>query len=165
MKKIISMIIAIVLLCGMVGCTDDGTGERVTTTDTNTTVDTTSTEVQEQVLVDNDVAKVTFIEIYEEPSVPSTCYVRLNVENKSDKTVMVSLKDSYVNDMVQTMGTGVPIVLAPGKSSQQPFFFGYGNLGITNKSEISKMEFKVWLMDDDTYDTVLETDSLIVNIK
>jgi hypothetical protein len=60
------------------------------------------------------------------------------------------------------MGTGVPIVLEPGKNSQQPFFFGYGNLGITSKDEIEKIEFKVWLMDNDNYDTVVETESLIV---
>ena len=153
MKKIVSMIVVIVLLCGLVGCIpDDSNG-------------TPSPEKQEQVLVDNDIVKVTFIEIFEQPGIPNTCYVRLKVENKSDKTVMVSLKDSYVNDTAQMMGTGAPIVLAPGKSSQQPFFFGYGNLDITNKSEISKIEFKVWLIDNDTYDTVLETDSLTVNIQ
>lgn len=161
MRKIVSMIIAIVLLCGLVGCSDVGTNE--TTTDNSNS--TSAPEKQEQVLVDNDVVKVTFIEVFEEQSVPNTCYLRLNVVNKSDKTVMVSLADSYVNDMAQMMGTGVPIVLAPDKGSQQPFFFGYGNLGITNKSEISKIEFKVWLMDNDTYDTVVKTDSLVVNIK
>ena len=162
MKKIISLFMAIILLCGLVGCTDSGTSESNTTDDSNSSL---APETQEQVLVDNDIAKITFIEIFEEPSIPNTCYVRLNVENKSDKTVMVSLKDSYVNDMEQMMGTGVPIVLEPGKSSQQPFFFGYDNLGITNKSEISKIEFKVWLMDNDTYDTVVETESLIIDIK
>jgi hypothetical protein len=103
------------------------------------------------------------MEIFEMDGIPNNCYLRLNVENKSDKTVMVSLKDSYVNDTVQMMGTGVPIVLAPGKNSQQPFFFGYGNLGITSKDEIEKIEFKVWLIDDDTNDTVVETESLVVD--
>ena len=162
MKKIISLFMAIILLCGLVGCTDSGTSESNTTDDSNSSL---APETQEQVLVDNDIAKITFIEIFEEPSIPNTCYVRLNVENKSDKTVMVSLKDSYVNDTAQMMGTGVPIVLSPGKNSQQPFFFGYGNLGISDKSEITKIEFKVLLMDNDTYDTVLETESLTVNIQ
>ena len=156
MKKIIVGLLALAMLVMVVGCdtteTPSGDPENPSTT-------------QEQVLVDNDVVKVTFIEIFEEPSIPNTCYVRLKVENKSDNTVMVSLKDSYVNDTAQMMGTGVPIVLAPDKSSQQPFFFGYSNLVITDKSEISKIEFKVWLMDNDTYDTVLETDSLTVNIE
>lgn len=116
----------------------------------------------EQVLFENDKVKVTFIEIFEMPELVGNCYLRLKVENKSDRTVMVSLKDSYVNDTVQMMGTGVPIILAPGKNSQQAFFFGYGNLGITSKDEIEKIEFKVWLMDNTNYDTVVETDSLVV---
>lgn len=157
MKKLVCTIVAIILSCGLVSCSDMVITEGAT--------NTPSTEIQSQVLVDNDVAKVTFIEIFEEPSIPNACYVRLKVENKSDKMVMVSLKDTYVNDMAQMMGTGVPIILEPGKSSQQPFFFGYGNLGITNKSEISKIEFKVWLLDDDTFDTVLETDSLTVTFQ
>lgn len=161
MKKIIVALLLLAMMIMVIGCdtteTPSGDTENPSTTEGAST--------QEQVLVDNEVVKVTFIEIFEEPSIANTCYVRLKVENKSDKTVMVSLKDSYVNDTAQMMGTGVPIVLEPGKSSQQPFFFGYGNLGITDKSEISKMDFKVLLMDNDTYDIVLETDSLTVNIQ
>ncbi len=161
MKKIISIFMLVALMCSFAGCETSepsiGSIENPSTND--------NTITQEQVLVDNDIVKVTFIEIFEEPSIANTCYVRLRVENKSDKTVMVSIKDSYVNDTAQMMGTGVPIVLEPGKSSQQPFFFGYGNLGITDKSEISKMEFKVLLMDNDTYDTVFETDSHTINIE
>lgn len=161
MKKIIVALLVLAMMIMVIGCDTTETPSG----DTETPSTTEGASVQEQVLVDNDIVRVTFIEIFEEPSIANTCYVRLKVENKSDKTVMVSLKDSYVNDTAQTIGTGVPIVLAPGKSSQQPFFFGYGNLGITNKSEISKIEFKVWLMDNDAYDTVLETDSLTINIK
>ena len=117
-----------------------------------------------QVLVDNENVKVTFIEIFEMPELVGTCYLRLKVENKSDKTVRVSIKDSYVNDTAQMMGSGVPMILAPGKNSQAPFFFGYGNLGITSKDEIQKIELKVWLMDDDNFDTVEETDSLVIDL-
>ena len=132
------------------------------TTKTKETTVASTSKKQELVLVNNDIVKVSFIEIFEEPSVANTCYVRLKIVNKSDETVMVSLTESYVNGYAQPLSTGVPIVLAPGKSSQQPFFFGYGNLGITDKGDISEIEFKVLLMDEDTYDTVLETDSLII---
>ncbi len=117
--------------------------------------------VVEQVLVDNESVKVTFIEIFEEQSLPGTCYIRVKVENKTDKTVTVSLTDSYVNDTAQTIGSGLPMTLAPGKNSQTPFFFGYSNLGISSKDEIEKIEFKVWLMDEN-YDTVLKTEDLVV---
>ena len=156
MKKFI----AVLLLFGVLalsGC-GDSSG------DTNNPNEGGSPDTKnEQLLYEDDKVKVTFIELYEEPSLPGNAYLRLKVENKSDKTVTVYLKDTYVNDMAQMMGTGVPIVLATGKSSQQPFFFGYGNLAITSKDEITKLEFKVWLMDDN-YDTVVETESLVVEL-
>ena len=162
MKKFL----AIVLLFGMLalsGCisTDtpsDNNGNKPTEDNSQSNNDT-------QVLVDNENVKVTFIEIFEVPELVGNCYLRLKVENKSDKTVRVSLKDSYVNDTAQMMGSGVPMVLAPGKNSQAPFFFGYGNLGITSKDEIQKIELKVWLMDDDNFDTVEETDSLVIDLR
>jgi hypothetical protein len=161
MKKFLALIMVLVLSISMLSAcdtpppTENPGGEKPSEED--------SPSSTEQVLFDDENVKVTFMEIFEMDGIPNNCYLRLNVENKSDKTVMVSLKDSYVNDTAQMMGTGVPIVLAPGKNSQQAFFFGYGNLGITSKDEIEKIEFKVWLIDDDTNDTVVETESLVVD--
>ena len=161
MAKKILAVAAMAMVMMASGCG----GSTSTSENAGMTGSTSSIEnpVTEQVLWDGENVKVSFIEIFEYDYLPGTCYVKLKVENKSDKTVMVSLKDSYVNDTAQMMGTGTPIVLAPGKNSQQPFFFGYTNLGITSKSEIKKIEFKVWLMDNENYDTVEETDTLVVN--
>ena len=160
MKKfhgIVAIALVMVMLT-LVGCDGSSTTENPTETPSQ---GESQSGTNEQVLVDNDIVKVTFIEIYEEPSLPGNCFLRVKVENKSDKTVTVSLKDSYVNDTAQMIGSGVPMTLAPGKNSQTPFFFGYANLGISSKDEIEKIEFKVWLMDDN-YDTVVETDTLVV---
>jgi hypothetical protein len=158
MAKKMLAVMAMVMVMAASGC--GGSGSTNSNPDDSTPA--ISTPVEEQVLWDDENVKVSFVEIFEYDYLPGNCYLKLKVENKSDKTVMVSLKDSYVNDTAQMMGTGVPIVLAPGKNSQQPFFFAYTNLGITSKSEIKKIEFKVWLMDNATYDTVVETDSLVV---
>lgn len=119
-------------------------------------------EMKEQVLFENENLKVSFIEIFEMPELVGTCYLLLNVENKSDKVVTTYLKDSYVNDTAQMIGSGVPMTLEPGKNSQTPFFFGYSSLGIESKDEIKKIEFKVWLTDDN-YDTVVETETLVID--
>ena len=158
MKKLLAMVLVFGLFM-LSGCGGSGTSSG--DTNANQNENGSQNTAKEQLLYEDENVKVSFIELYEEPSLPGNAYLRLKVENKSDKTVTVSLKDSYVNDMAQMMGTGVPIKLAPGKSSQQPFFFGYGNLGITTKDEITKIEFKVWLMDDN-YNTVVETESLVV---
>ena len=155
-------IVVIVLVAGMLvlsGCDGSST---TTTPSTSESQSESQNNTISQVLVDNESVKVTFLEIFEEPSLPGTCYLRLKVENKTDKKVTVSLKDSYVNDTAQLIGSGVPMVLDTDKNSQTPFFFGYGNLGIGSKDEIKKIEFKVWLIDDN-YDTVVETEPLVID--
>lgn len=160
MKKLVAVLLLVAMLA-LSGCGgSSGSSENpndVTSPNESGAQDTK----KEQLLYEDDNAKVTFLDLYEESYLPGNAYLRLKVENKSDKTVTVYIKDSYVNDMAQMMGTGVPIELAPGKISQQPFFFGYTNLGITSKDEIQKIEFKLWLVDDG-FNTVVETDSLVV---
>lgn len=159
MKKFIVILLALSLLV-LSGCDSTSTSSEGTSTDKTTDTPSPS-ESNEEVLFENEVVKVTFMEIFELPELVGSCYLRLKVENKSDKNVTVYLKDTYVNDTAQLMGSGVPMVLAPGKNSQAPFFFGYANLGISSKDEVKKIEFKVFLLDDNS-DTVVETESLIV---
>lgn len=107
-----------------------------------------------QVLVDNDVVKVIFTEIYEEPSIENACYLRWMVENKSDKKITVYLKDAYVNDTFVQMLSGIPMTIEPGKKSRIPYFFtGYA---IDN---VNSLEFKVWVKDENS-STLVETDPL-----
>ncbi len=160
MKKLFASVLAVSMLV-LVGC-------EVALTSDNGLIEVSNSEVSQEVvtsqlLYGDDKVKVSFVEIFEMPGLVGTCYLRLNVENKSDKTVTVSLKDSYINDTAQMIGSGIPMVLAPGMKSLTPFFFGYGNLGINSKDEINKIEFKVWLLDDD-YNTVVETESLVIDL-
>mgnify|MGYP006357719789 CR=1 FL=1 len=122
-----------------------------------------SEETKEQVLVDDNNMKVSFIEIFEEPSISGAGYLRLKVENKTDKTVTVYPRDAYVNDTAITLGSGVHMKLAPGKNSQAPFIIFYGNLGITSKDEIKKIELRL-TFDDENYDMIAETETLVIDL-
>lgn len=102
----------------------------------------------EAVLVDDGVMKVSFIEIFE---TGGFCYLRLQVENKIDQQVSVYLMDAYVNDTAVTMMSGVPMDIAPGKTSQNPFIFS----GFT-ANEVKKIEFKVHVYDE-SMNTIEET--------
>lgn len=106
--------------------------------------------------------KVSFIELFEEPSVPGMGYLKLKVENKTDKAITVYPKDVYVNDTSTMLGSGVAMKLAPGKNSQAPFIIFYKNIGITSKDEIQKIEFKL-TFDDENYDTIAETETLVID--
>ena len=160
MKKIISILVAIALVGTLAACGNSETPVDNTDISDNTSV----SEVQEQVLVDNDVIKVTFVEIFEEPSIPGTCYLRLKVENKLGQDITVYPKDGYVNDMAVTIGSGIPMDIVSGKSSQAPFFFNYSNIDIADIKDIETIELKVWVVNE-SFETLVETDSLTINIK
>lgn len=158
---VVGIIVITVILCGLVLATTDNGNPSTSPNGSTTTTNGGNPEVSEQVLVDNEYMKVTFIEIFEESSVQGTGYLRLKVENKTDKTVTVYPKDVYVNDTSTILGSGVSMKLAPGKNSQAPFIIFYGNLGITSKDEIEKIEFKL-SFEDENYDLVTETESLVI---
>ena len=150
-------IVAIALVMAMLvlgGCDGSSTTEKPTEA-------SSQGGTNEQVLVDNDTMKVTFIEVFEESSISGAGYLRLKVENKTDKTVTVYPRDAYVNDTSVILGSGVPMKLAPGKNSQAPFIIFYTNLGITSKDEIQKIELKL-TFEDENYDTIAETDTLVI---
>lgn len=153
---IISIVAITVILCGIVLTTSLDNGSTTTTTTGGKPQGT------DQVLVDNEYIKVTFIEVFEEPSVQGMGYLRLKVENKTDKIVTVYPKDVYVNDTSTILGSGVAMTLAPGKNSQAPFIIFYANIGITSKDEIEKIEFKL-TFDDENHDLVVETDTMVID--
>ena len=159
MKKFLALVLLFVVLV-LSGCGNSSTPSDSDSNKPNEEGSQGATDVQ--VLVDDENVKVSFIEIFEEPSIQNTGYLRLKVENKTDKTVTVYPMDAYVNDTSVTLGSGVPMKLAPGKNSQAPFIIFYSNLGITSKDEIQKIEFKL-TFDDENYDKIAETETLVID--
>ena len=160
MKKfmVFALVFGMLMLSGC-GSTTPVEGDSTTDKATETT---SQSETQEQVLVDDENMKVSFIELFEEPSIPETGYLRLKVENKTDKTVTVYPQDVYVNDTSSLLGSGVAMKLAPGKNSQSPFIIFYKNIGITSKDEIQKIEFRL-TFDDKNFDLIAETETLVID--
>lgn len=158
MKKFIVIVLALSLLV-MSGC-DLTTTSSGDSTDQTTEV-TSQSETKAEVLFESDKMKVSFIEVFEDANISGAGYLRLKVENKTDKTVTVYPKDAYVNDTSVVLGSGVPMKLAPGKNSQAPFIIFYSNLGITSKDEIQKIEFKL-TFDEDGGDWSAETETMVI---
>lgn len=159
MKKFLAMVLAMGMLV-LSGCMSTGTPSSEPNEPNG---GDSSEETKEQVLIDDENMKVSFIEIFEEPSISGVGYLRLKVENKTDKTVTVYPRDAYVNDTATTLGSGVAMKLAPGKNSQAPFIIFYGNLGITSKDEIEKIELRL-TFDDENYDMIAETETLVIDL-
>lgn len=156
MKKFLAMVLAMGMLV-LSGCMGTGTPS------SEPNGGDSSEETKEQVLIDDENMKVSFIEIFEEPSISGAGYLRLKVENKTDKTVTVYPRDAYVNDAAITLASGVAMKLAPGKNSQAPFIIFYGNLGITSKDEIERIELRL-TFDDENYDMIAETETLVIDL-
>ena len=157
MKKILLLVVSLCMVMMASGCSDSGS------TGSSDSTPVITNPVEEQVLWDSDNVKVSFIKVYEEPSISGAAYLQLKVENNTDKTVTVRPKDAYVNDTSTILGSGVPMTLLPNKKSQTPFIIFYTNLGITSKDEIEKIEFKLEF-EDENYDTVVETDNLVITL-
>ena len=164
MKKILAMMLVFAtLMLSACGGSDTTSGSSNGDVNNNSNDGASQGATEVQVLVDDANMKVSFVEIFEEPSISGCCYLRLKVENKTDKTVTVYPKDAYVNDTAIILGSGVPMKIAAGKNSQAPFIIFYGNLGITTKDEIQKIEFKL-TFDDENYDTIAETETMVIDL-
>ena len=160
MKKALLLFVACsFLLSGCISIEVEEPADGAVTVASGENTPTESTEGKAAVLIDDDVVKVTFVEIFEVDGLSGACYLRLRVDNKSDQKISVYLMDAYVNDMAVTMMSGVPMDIMPGKASQNPFFF----TGFT-KDEVEKIEFKVHLYDENM-DTIEETDTVEVRLK
>lgn len=158
MKKILAVVsLAMIMMAS--GC--GGTASDTSGVDNSSSAITKP--IEEQVLWDSDNVKVSFIEVFEYDYLPGYCYLKLRVENKSNKTITVLTKDAYANDTSITLGSGTPMELLPNKQSQTPFFFAYTNIGLKSIDEIETIEFKLWCVDDD-FETVEETETLAVNL-
>lgn len=126
-----------------------------------------SEQQKDQVLYSDDNFKISmagFEDQWEDTDEMTSFALYLDIENKSDKKVMVSLVDGYLNDEGVTIMSAVPVEIAPGKKTTGAFAVGYGNTSIKSIDEVKKLEFAVSLMDDDMNE-VLNTGNITVNMK
>ena len=116
-------------------------------------------------LFDNDILSVTFIGAQDASSL-GVFYVTLKIENKTNTDIVITLEDADVDgETIPLITTGVPLVIRPGNSGQTGFIFSMVNLSISSMSEAEKATFRVVARDNDTFETVYESDSITVNLQ
>lgn len=156
----VSIAVIITVVSILVGGNDDTDNSNIT----SSTVAEANEDKQEEIFED-DYMKVTYIECFDKKSVDGATYLRLSVENKSDKNITVSLEDVSVNGAMVNTGSGVPMTIAPGKSSQQPFILFTGAAGIGSSDEIDSISLKISLLDNDTSEVIEETKQIEIDVK
>ena len=122
-----------------------------------------SEQQKNKVLYSDDNFKISMAGFEDNDAVTSFTLV-LDIQNKSDKKVMVTLDDGYLNDEGVFTGSGTPVEIAPGKKKTGGFVIGYGDTSIESIDEVKKLEFTVVLYDDDMNE-VLNTGNITVNMK
>lgn len=118
-----------------------------------------------QLLLDDDCIKVNYVEAYEEPSIDGAFYLRLEVENKTEKQITVYLLDPSVNNVSTLALSGIPMVIQPCGKSLNPFFFTYSNLDISSVDELEEISFKVKVDDNETFDEIETSEILSISFE
>lgn len=170
MKKIIKTIVSVFafIICLVVVLslfTPDNSSDTTTNNTTVQSTETTSEKDNYKKIYEDEYIKASYIDCYEEEAVEGCAYLALKIENKPNKTFMVSLSDASINDTMVNTGSGVPMIIKPDKNSRQPFILFTGAAGIDSVDEIKTISFKIVLLDNDTVDTIEKTKEIEVNVK
>lgn len=160
-KRLLIAFIAVMLiiLIAIVASPSDssGSGETETTTQ-NSTVNLS------RVIYEDNTIKASYIKVYDDSFIDGAVYLQLLVENKCDKNIMVTLSEAALNNMSTTIGSGTPMVIAPDNSSQQPFIIFTGNTNVNQASDISNLEFKFLVFDNDSMATLTESSTIEISL-
>lgn len=108
-----------------------------------------------QVLVEDDLIRISYKGSGTMEGVAGTAYVYFEVENLSDQAYTVYPMNSSVNDTVVLLTSGVPASVAPGKTYAYPCSVYYQGVGIQEYADLESLETEFQLMAEDG--TVLET--------
>lgn len=170
MKKIIKTIVFVFvfIICLVVALslfTPDDSSDTTTDDTTIQSSETTNEKDDYKKIYEDKYIKASYIDCYEEEAVEGCAYLALKIENKSNKTFMVSLSDTSINDTMVNTGSGLPMIIKPSKNSRQPFTLFTGAAGINSVDEIKTISFKILLLDNDTVDTIEETKEIEINVK
>lgn len=168
MKKIVCIILAIIMACGLIGC---GSGDEIASSPNATTITTSEptaeptplnpeTAIQETVIVDNDILTITAKSFAVDASIfgPS---IKLLIENHSDKTIIVQSRDASVNGFM--VDTTFSSTIDPDKKSYDNLVFDSTDLKNANITTLADIEFVIYAFDNDSWDTMFTSD--VINIQ
>lgn len=163
-KKIISVLLAFVLLLSFVGCSSTETASTEslkvekasteTTEPTETTQETKEPEFQEEILVDNENCTFKITDIESDGDWGYTLKVYL--ENKTDKNLMFSWDDVSVNGFMCDPFWATSV--QAGKKANSEISFSETDFEENGIENVENIEFKLSVYDDDNWDAAYLVD-------
>lgn len=159
------IIIAMIAMIAVIIGSDDGS----TTATSDIETSTSQTEKKDYpVIYEDNYVKVSYIKVFSDETVDQyvegVAYLQLRVENKSKQTFTVSMTKAAINGMSTTIGSGLPMTILPGNSSEQPFILFTKNTGVSNADDIEKLQFSLYLFDENI-NSIEETKNISIKIK
>lgn len=151
--------IMLIILIAVVASPSDSSDSGGTETTTQSSASNSA-----KVIYEDSTIKASYIKVYDDSFIDGAVYLQLLVENKCDKNIMVTLSEAALNNMSTTIGSGAPMVIAPGNSSQQPFIIFTGNTNVSQASDISNLEFKFLVFDNDSMATLKESATIKISM-
>ena len=148
MKRLLSLLcVVLCLLC--VACGSEGvSNDSVTEAETKTVYSDESISV-DFIKVSNSVVSGNF-EMY------------IKAQNKTDKDITVYLKDVTINGFAVPIGSGVPCDIVAGANRIHGFLGRLDLAGVSSADEITKITFKIWVVDSDSNTIITTTDLEVV---
>lgn len=117
--------------------------------DPNLNETTTSEEVSEnRITYEDSSMKVDYKKIENQYGIEGCLYLSLKIDNITDQTVTVALKDVSINGNAVQTGTGMPITINPDESSSQPFILFLNGTDISEAEDVENIKFKVVFYDE-----------------
>ena len=167
-KKALIMCTCLVmgLTCAGCGKSDADKTEETTTAAATTAIDTSSNingvTIDETVLVDENGIKMTAKSLGEYKTEDYWAEYALNVEvqNTTDKTVMVGYNHSSVNSYMVQIDLSMEV--APGETKNVPAIFNEAEMENCGIETIADMEFDITVSDSATGEMLVETDPLTI---
>ena len=156
------ILIAIVVLFTIILCSSISDEESSNAEGAGST--TPVVDIFEDILVDNEIIKASFVGAEDESSL-GVFYVTLKIENKTDCDLAINLEDADVDgETIPLITTGVPLVIRPGNNGQASFIFSMVDLSISSMDDAESATFRIVARDNESFDTVYESEFVTVNL-
>lgn len=166
---IISVIVLVtVIFIIAISGSDNGTSPDSPTTNSSGKIESSQEANTAKPIYEDDYIKASFVKVYNDKavdmSVEGVSYMQLLIENKSSQSLTIGFSNAAINGMSTTFGSGLPVTILPGNSSQQPFILFTKNTGVSSADDINKIQFSFCLMDENAH-IVDETETITINVK
>lgn len=150
MKKYLYLVFSFMLL-GLCSCTSPSESKQSTT------------ETSVQTIYKDQYVEVKFEGVGELPSIDGMSAINLTLKNLGDEEITVLFMDSSANGTMVQFVSGVPATMQGGKEIAHTLSFNNETAGISDYSEIDKLEFSL-SVNDANFSEISRSELLTVEI-